>query len=161
MAALVRATPEQGVRVSILLRALPSLTSDQVSLLDDIGLSREYSHGDIIIKQGQTPENLFVVVSGNARVLQRRTDAINVEFTGPLGPGDLFGEISFVDNHPASATIVADGDVTAVCLPGEQLQPLLKGDPALAANLYFSLLTTIAHRLRSTNMHIVTPEDFE
>lgn len=147
--------------MSILPRALPKLTPDQASLLDDISVQREFSHGDIIIKQGQTPESLFMVVSGNARVLQRRTDAINVEFTGPLGPGDLFGEISFVDSQPASATIVADGDVVAVCLPGDQLNPLLQGDPALAANLYLSMLTTIAHRLRSTNMHIVTPEDFE
>ncbi len=151
----------KGLAVQILQRAFPHLTEDQRLVIADIGVNRTFEHGDIIIRQAQVPGSLFVVVSGNARVMQRRTDTINVEFTGPLGPGDLFGEISFIDGHPASATIVADGDVDVVALPESDVRPLLKGDPELAANFYHSLLAVIAHRLRATNMHIVTPEDFE
>ena len=144
-----------------LVRPFPKLTDDQRVQVGGIAQEQTYPHGDIVIEQGMVLDALYVIETGSLRVLQRRSDTINAEFTGPLGPGDLFGEMSFVDQRPTSAVIVADGDVSALRIVNDELREIMSRDPVLEANIYHSMLAVVARRLRSTNMRVVTPVDFE
>lgn len=138
----------------VLRRALSHLSDDQLAMIESISGNRSFSGGKHIIDQGDRPDRLFIVKSGEARVTLKGAATIDIEFTGPLGPGDLFGELSFMDGESASATITADGDVDLIEIDGPKLRAAIDKDPALAAAIYKSLLETVIKRLRRTNMRI-------
>lgn len=145
----------------VIQRTFPELSEEQIAAVERFSERRSYGNGEPILRQGDVPDRLYVMLAGTARVTLKRSESIDAEFTGPLGPGDLFGEFSFIDGKAASATITADGDVELVEIDGAELHAALDTDPALAAAVYKSLLTTVVHRLRNTNMRVVTPADFE
>ena len=145
----------------VIQRTFPGLTEQQIAAVEHFSNRRSFKNGEYILRQGDVPDKLYVMLSGSARVTLKRSESIDAEFTGPLGPGDLFGEFSFVDQRAASATITADGDVKLIEIDSAHLRTALEDDSALAAVFYKSLLTTVVHRLRNTNMRVVTPTDFE
>jgi CRP-like cAMP-binding protein len=76
---------------------------------------RTFRKGDIVVREGGEGGTLYATLSGRFKVIVLRMDgrAIIRNF---LGPGDIFGEISFLDGQPRSATVETceDGDVLAI-----------------------------------------------
>jgi CRP-like cAMP-binding protein len=64
------------------------------------------------------------------------------------GPGEVLGEMSFLEGSVTSATVVADGPVEVDVVDGARVQALLDAEPLLAAHFYQSLAVTLAERLR-------------
>lgn len=145
----------------VIRRALPSLTPDQADAVEAIAETKSYSYGDVIISQGDHPDSLFIMISGMGRVTLHRGSTLDAEFTGPLGPGELFGELNFIDGHPASATVTADGDTEIIHIGGDALRDLMLNEPVLAANIYKDLLLAVTGRLRRTNLRVITQTDLE
>lgn len=113
-----------------------------------------YESGETILIEDSRPEHIFVIEQGAARVLRRRADGKEMEVLY-LGRGDVFGEMSFVDNTPASATVVAETLVRTLCIPVEMIHALMKGDLEFSGRFYHSLAATLAERLReTTHRHI-------
>lgn len=136
-------------------RALAGLSAEQAEQIEAIAERKSYGFGESIISQGERLDRLFVIAGGMGRVTLHQGNTPDSEFTGPLGPGELFGELSFVDGQPTSASVTADGDAEVIEIPGEALRAILDADPALAAAFYKCLLTTVGRRLRQANHRIV------
>ncbi len=134
--------------------AFPDLTDDQKSRLGEVASEKLFASGEIIIQQETVHDFLAVVIEGNARVLQKSYDQNNVEFTGPLGPGDVFGEMSFIDCQPSSATLVADGDLRVLCFDREAVAKMIDNDHEFGARFYHSVLLTMCRRIRKTNVRV-------
>ncbi len=137
-------------------QAFPELHEHERDALLKLATSQTFVPGDSIITQGAIHNHLYVIKKGNARILQQSFDHTNVEFTGPLGPGDLFGEMSFMDGNKASATLVADGDVEVFQFKRDDLNALIETDSGFGMRFYRSLMLTMCRRLRTTNVR-VTP----
>jgi CRP-like cAMP-binding protein len=68
---------------------------------------------------------------------------------GPtIGPGEICGEMSFLEDLPASANVVAEGEVEAFHLDRPTLQGLFELFPHLGSRFYHSLATNLSRRLR-------------
>src|SRR5262249_9450853 len=67
-----------------------------------------------------------------------------------LGPGQVFGEMSFLEEAGASASVIADDVVEVDVVEGGHVQSLLTSDPGFSARFYHSLAGSMAHRLRRT-----------
>lgn len=128
-----------------------NLTEEERATMAQFAVSRSYQTGDAIFNQGDKVENLMVVAKGMLRVTHVFDGRLS-EFVGPLGPGDVVGEMSFVDGKPASATLIADGDTEILTMPRNAIESMIEDDPAFAGRLYKDLLLHLAHRLRSTNL---------
>jgi CRP-like cAMP-binding protein len=68
---------------------------------------RVYENGDVLFREGDEGDELFMIVSGKLRVTkiidgQKRNLAV-------LGEGDLVGEMAIFENKPRSATVEAIG----------------------------------------------------
>jgi len=92
-----------------------------------------YSKGDVIIKQGEEGEDIFLVRQGSVDVRTLEGGFI-VELT-TLGPGSLVGEVAEVSNVRRTATVVAAGQVEALRFPGPQLVAELRKHPAASGLL--------------------------
>ena len=65
-----------------------SLDLSQVQRLADLTSEVQATDGDVLMRQGETGHEFFVVASGNV-VVQRDDQRL-----ARLGPGEFFGEIS-------------------------------------------------------------------
>lgn len=66
-----------------------------------------------------------------------------------VGPGQLLGELSLLDDAPRSATCVAVTDVRAAGLSRQGLQQLIEQNPRLGAHLMLAIAQRIGDRLRA------------
>jgi CRP-like cAMP-binding protein len=64
-----------------------------------------------------------------------------------IGPGEVLGELSVIDQRPRSATAYAIGPTTCLALASWDLMSLIETEPHPAVNL----LRELAGRLRSAD----------
>ena len=97
-----------------------------------------FGPGQVIVKQGQVGNGLYIVVSGEVRIVAGDDELAR------LGPGEAIGELSVIDQQPRVASAVAAGDTTCLALASWDLIAMLEQEPSLAMNL----LRELAGRLR-------------
>jgi len=148
---LIEFTGGLGDIRAMLEHSFKNLTEDERETLMQVAVSRSYQTGDAIFNQGDQVDNLMVVAKGMLRVTHVFDGRLS-EFVGPLGPGDVVGEMSFADGKPASATLIADGDTEVLTISRDAVESMIEADPAFAGRLYKDLLLHLAHRLRTTNL---------
>lgn len=77
-----------------------------------------FEHNQLLVKQGETGKEFFVLVKGTANAfftdLQGRTHHL-----ADLGAGDAFGEIALIDDVPRTASISCDGGCIVLSLSKE------------------------------------------
>jgi extracellular factor (EF) 3-hydroxypalmitic acid methyl ester biosynthesis protein len=127
--------------------ALPYLTPDDLALVVASGSVVEVPAGATIIEEGIRHRSLLVTLSGSARVLRGRSTMVAF---ATISQGELVGEIAFLDQGAASATVVAEQSLRLLRVEESQLSALLQSNPELAARLYQSLAYSLAKRLRTT-----------
>ncbi|MEU9130613.1 peptidase domain-containing ABC transporter [Kitasatospora sp. NPDC048540] len=132
-AALVRAHPsvrtglEQQVRehrVRDLLRVHHVFADLSVTALGRL-IARlrplRFSAGEAVVRQGDPPGGMYVVLDGVLRV--RMEQSGEEREAGLLRTGDVFGEVSLFDSVPRTATVEATGDVELL-----ELEPAVFGE---------------------------------
>jgi CRP-like cAMP-binding protein len=65
-----------------------------------------------------------------------------------LGPGEITGEMSFVDANPPSATVTALENSVVLAIPKAQLLAKLEESPDFAARFYLAIAIFLSYRLR-------------
>lgn len=109
------------------------------------GVPRRLPHEEIVVRQGDPLECLFLVTRGVVR-LSSVTRGGREVVVGLLGPGDLFGESALLgEPSPVQAQVVGTSDVVTIRL--EHLWDVLRHHPGTAQEL----LRLIASRLHKTS----------
>ena len=137
---------------------LSKLTEADLEAFHARGEIRAVQSGSVVITEGEHVRELCIVRRGNLRVGRSYQKNMLAEFTGPLGPGNAVGELSFLDGEGASATLIADGDVELFVIQKEDIDALIDADPSFAGRLYLSLFVELAHKLRATNQRVLPTE---
>ncbi|MGH7334754.1 MAG: FAD-dependent oxidoreductase [Candidatus Rokuibacteriota bacterium] len=75
-----------------------------------------YQAGDFIFRQGDPAANFYVIEKGEVEVWQQADGAASATLLNILGPGDFFGEMALIDDHPRSASIRARTAVETVVM---------------------------------------------
>src|SRR6266542_660475 len=111
-------------------------------------LGRDYVDGEVICRQGDWGDRMYVVQAGRAAVL-REEDGVT-ETVGELGAGDVFGEMSILEQQPRSATVRAKGAIRVLTLDKRAFLSHLHEDPSLA----YRVLQQMSHRIRSLDTEL-------
>jgi CRP-like cAMP-binding protein len=79
---------------------------------------RQHQPGDVVVRQGDTGAELFLIESGEAevRVASPRGQSMHV---ATLGAGDFFGEIALVTGGERSADVIARSPLSVMYLSAE------------------------------------------
>jgi putative iron-dependent peroxidase len=117
-----------------------SLDPSQLERLAELATDVHASDGDVLMRQGESGDEFFVVISGN--VIVERED----QRLARLGPGDFLGEISLIDGRPRTATATADGDVQLIVLDHGHFEALLDEFPRIGREV----ARTLVDRIRRT-----------
>lgn len=108
------------------------------------------SDGEVIVTEGDTHHALNILRQGQARVERLHGD-FSVEIAR-LEPGEIFGEMGFIEDFEASASVVADGGCEVDVIPGDFIHELLAPDPEFSARFYHSIAELLSRRLRATTV---------
>ena len=80
--------------------------------------------GEVLFNEGDDGNQLYVVTEGKIKLGRTSPDG-RENLLAILGPGQMFGELSFFDPGPRSATATSVTDVTVQSLSHEALTPVL------------------------------------
>ncbi len=132
--------------------------SDQVTVLE--GLSKDewamvirharsipFTQGEILLKEGEIDDAVYIVVSGQVEVISSRAFG-RVKRIATIDEGSVFGEVAFFDTKPRSASVRAVGDGQVLRLSRKGFEQILAWNPRLALQFLFDLGSILAYRFR-------------
>lgn len=142
-----RASERPGPRVNAdILRDIGlfgGLDDETLQLLARELPTHTFEAGDVIVEEGDTSREMFVIIGGELEVVKRGPKG--GEFRVALfGPGDWFGEMSILDVMPRSATVRAVAPTMLLSITNEHVDKLLYRQNLKAYSL---LLMNIAREL--------------
>ena len=139
-----KATQQQDVSVlSSCKLGLVYITANDWMLIADKATRLKFKAGDAIIEQGRRTHGVYVLLKGKASVR-----IPSQEPKPAVIPGEVCGEISFLDELPATANVVADEAVEAFYLDRPMLQALFEMYPHIGSRFYHSVAASLSRRLR-------------
>ena len=126
-------------------RAFTDLDDGECDALLEILKARRGNPGDVLFQQGDRGDTLLVVLDGEL------VAKVGEEKVARLGPGEVVGEMAFVDAEPRSATVSAPGGATVLEFSREALATLRTTKPRAAASIQRHVLVDVARRLRDAS----------
>jgi len=109
-----------------------------------------YQDGAVIIREGSFGEGTYVLLDGKVEI-SRKIDGKKVVIA-VLEKGDVFGEISYIDRQPRSASVIAMGDVKVGLLNKDYLEAEMNK----TSEEFRMIMKAITNRLRKTTGELVS-----
>ena len=114
-----------------------------------IGEPRSYEAEQVIFREGEPGDGLFILVSGSVRISKR--SATGEEALAILEPNAFFGEMALIDFLHRAADAIANATTDVFFIPLPALRTLLEEQPQLAMKVLYALCEVLTQRLRETN----------
>ena len=108
----------------------------------------KFKPGDRIIEENSLGQALYLVEQGAVKVV--KGEAEDQQEIARLKRGELFGEMSLIENELTSASVIAVSEVEVLAIHRREFEDLLEADPALALKVSKSFCKTLSERLRRT-----------
>ncbi|MEO6578472.1 MAG: cyclic nucleotide-binding domain-containing protein [Candidatus Limnocylindria bacterium] len=108
--------------------------------LADTGKRRTYAADDEIVREGSSGTALYIVLSGEGRVER------GGERLGTVKAGDFFGELALIEEHPRSASVIADSETECLLFPAWEFTALLDEHPEIAVPIMRALIQRLHRR---------------
>jgi CRP-like cAMP-binding protein len=105
-------------------------------------LGKTYSDGEIITRQGDVGDCMFVIQQGKVQVLVEK-DGVETPLR-VASEGEFMGEMSIFDHEERSATLRALGEARLLTIDRKNFLKRVHKDPSLA----FRLVRTMSKRIR-------------
>jgi CRP/FNR family transcriptional regulator, cyclic AMP receptor protein len=114
------------------------------------GHVREFGPGDLVFRQGDQGDQLFIVKSGVIEVLAKQADAAEATAVAYLGPGEVLGELALLTGSPRTATVRSPEHAVLLEIERAVFNDLMLTLPAFARGLCLVL----AKRLEATTIKV-------
>ena len=110
---------------------------------------QSFRRGEILARQHSKSDQLLVLLAGQVRVLANATCG-RQHFVNKLRAGDVFDEMSLIDDKPHSATAIADASTDVLTLSRDDFLRCLQENNHVA----FAFMNRLVDRLRQANRRI-------
>ena len=131
-----------------------NLEDDECRLLAELAHPRTLSNDDVLMEEGHVDNSLHVIVGGRLAVTKEigSGDRLTLHM---LRPGDLAGELGFIDGRPHTATLRTVGDTTVLSLERERLEGVLEQHPWMVYRLMQNIVQAVHDILsRMNHQHV-------
>lgn len=126
------------------------MTAKDLERIAEHARVREFDQGELIIKEGERDNRLFIVINGRVEAIKRLGQR-DEKILGAFGPRAYFGEMAMIDDLERSASVVATEHTRLLCLEQLDLHKEMAEYPGMA----FELLQMMSRRLRAAEKFIV------
>ncbi len=116
-------------------------------------LGKVYTNGEVICKEGEKGEAMYVIQSGKVKITKQSQSGETLLAT--LESGNMFGEMALFDKLPRSASATALGEARVLSIDKKKLFTTISRDPTLV----FKILETMSQRIRRLNENLTGLKD--
>jgi CRP-like cAMP-binding protein len=127
------------------------LTPAQCETLAAAVSVRDLRQGDVLVREGDSDDHLYVVVSGSLGVI-KAVGTENELTLNVMRPGDVVGELSFLDGATRFASLIAMADSRVLGLSRGDLEALLDRDPHLVYRVMRAIVRIVHDIQRRLSM---------
>jgi len=114
-----------------------------------------YSSGASVFQEGDTDDySLYIVVKGEFEVLVTPREGGEAMPFSCAGRGLIFGEVSFLDAQPRSASLKAVEDAEVLRFTHKDYMKILSHEPETAARFMIGIAEILSRRLRGVNRRL-------
>ena len=113
------------------------------------GLGKVYRPGEVIVRQGDVGDCMYVIQSGKVEVvLEKEGKEIRL---AELGEGEFFGEMALFEKDVRSATVRPLGEVRVLTVDKKMFLRKIHDDPSLA----FTIMQKMSRRIRELDRELM------
>jgi CRP-like cAMP-binding protein len=88
--------------------------------LAETATMRHFERGDVIIREGEQGEELFLISEGEVEVMRQDHEVAR------LGPAEFFGESALISGEPRNATVIATEALDAYVVRKDELDAAMQ-----------------------------------
>jgi CRP-like cAMP-binding protein len=122
---MAHGTPKSILDMLAAVPLFSTCTKPELERIANLGTELTVADGTTLTTQGRPGREFFLLVDGAAHL---EIDGAEI---GALGTGDFFGEMSLLDGHPRTATVVASGSATVIAFNASEFHSLLDSAPSI------------------------------
>lgn len=113
-------------------------------------IAQEESFADetVIAREGEMGDLMFIILSGEVRVIS--TNGRQEVELARRRIGECVGEMAIISREPRSATLVASGDVRALCIDQKSFEALLRDRPDVS----MAVIQVLSDRLKEATKRL-------
>jgi hypothetical protein len=138
------------------LEFLGELEPDTRTWILSVGVERQLEPGQVLVQESRAGSSLSLVLTGTAVV----SPALELADFPVLGPGDIVGDMAFLENEPHTATVAAAERLHVLDVSYADLHRKIARDPKFGQDLYRALARAAARRFRDRERHwYATPNE--
>jgi len=126
----------------------PKLGKEDWNLILSGATLRNYPPGVVIIQEGAPNKNIYQVAKGTCIVNKKGFSLRGDILLGKLFPGCLFGEVTFLQEETASASVIAEENVSCYVVESHLMNIIFVNHPNLAGRFYSYIASVLAGRVR-------------
>ena len=130
-------------------RVFSHFSKDQRSQLASLGSLKSFDSEVLALHEGDSPTQLILVLKGAFRI--QHTTQFGPLTLGHVLPGDLLGDMGYIDGKNHAADAISETDVEVVAFDAEDLAARTRADQDLAAALMWALWKSLSGKLRKAN----------
>ena len=116
-------------------------------------LGKEYKDGEVIVRQGEPGNCMFVIQKGEVEAVTE-SDGHELRLR-IMGANEIFGEMALFEEEIRTATIRARGPVRVLTIDKKNFLGGVHEDPSLALRI----VTTMSHRIRDLTDRLARYEE--
>lgn len=113
-------------------------------------LGKEYAKGEVIIRQGEIGDRMYVILEGEAEVIMEQ-DGRQIRL-GVIKEGEFFGEMAIFEQEVRMASVRAlgKGRTRILTVDKKNILRRIHEDPSLA----YRVVETMSHRIRELSQEV-------
>ena len=134
----------------LLRSVLAGLDDSQIARLLVAGEFCEIPQGTTLAEENKPLERLFFICAGRVKV------SIAGREISRLEKGNFVGEVAFLTERPATATVIAEDDVRALVFDKGELNRFFRNEADVAGLIYQLLGRELAYKIKVSNTLIST-----
>lgn len=118
------------------------LPPDELKRVADIAHERLFASGEIITREGDVGDEIYIVVNGEVRVTTRNEHGDEIEL-GRKTTGEYVGEMAIISHEPRTATLTAVGNVRTLTIEQNAFETILRERPEISLVIMRALITLL------------------
>ena len=129
------------------------LVDEDVERIVNICQPAGYKQGEVIVEEDARERELYIIKSGRVSISLSPPGSEEVRGTlTKCTPGQVFGELSFIDGARRSTWVIALDDVEVYQIRWESFSGIIQRKPEIGYRVMSNIARVIADRLRDTTM---------
>jgi len=121
------------------------LAPSECAVLAKLVHLKALADGEVLLPEGASDPLVHVVVEGRIQVVKDSVHGRTVLHT--LKPGDLIGELSFMDDEPRYGSLIASGPSKVLALSRADFETLVETEPRVVYKVMRAIMR-VAHRVQ-------------